>query len=315
MAVAVDARDFAFGDRTRLEARHDESMNGLEIEHGEQLGERGLPPAGTVERWCWDLVTTRILAEKLAPRQPPAASDDGSWEAAPISRRLPGPGRPAELVLTSRSGNAPRGSALAQPAARAQLLHTFVHHELQAAELFAWAVLAVPETPRAFRSGLVRLCLEELAHMQLYCEHMQGLGVSFGAHPVRDWFWQRVVHCQTPASFVALQGVGLEGANLEHSARFAAQFRAIGDEDGARILERVERDEIAHVAFAVHWFEQFTGAPLDYDRWSAALPAPLTPSVLRGQVLNRDARRRAGLDDVFLARLEAAPSTGLRRRT
>jgi uncharacterized ferritin-like protein (DUF455 family) len=290
-------------------------MSGLEIEQGEHLGERGIPPAETIERWCWDFVTTRVLTEKLVPRRLPAVSDEASWETSPIRRLLSGPGRPAELVVTARSGNAPRGSALAQAAARAQLLHTFVHHELQAAELFAWAVLAFPETPRAFRSGLVRLCQEELAHMELYREHMHGLGVSFGAHPVRDWFWQRVVHCTDAASFVALQGVGLEGANLEHSARFAAQFRAIGDEEGARILERVERDEIAHVAFAVHWFEHFTGAPLDYDRWSAALPAPLTPSVLRGQMLNRDARRRAGLDDAFLARLEAAPSTGLRRST
>ena len=99
----------------------------------------------------------------------------------------------------------------------------------------------------------------------------------------------------------------MEGANLEHSARFAELFRAAGDDEGARILERVEREEIAHVAFARTWFERLAGAPLDYEAWCEALPPPLTPSVLHGKPLNRVARKRAGLDEHFLARLEAQP--------
>ena len=110
-----------------------------------------------------------------------------------------------------------------------------------------------------------------------------------------------------------LMGLGLEGANLEHSARFAAAFRAAGDEAGARILERVEHEEVAHVAFAVHWFEHFTELPLDYDTFRAALPEPLTPAALQGRPLNRDARARAGFNEVFLARLAAEPPTSQRR--
>jgi uncharacterized ferritin-like protein (DUF455 family) len=192
-------------------------------------------------------------------------------------------------------------------------VHTFVHHELQAAELFAWAVLAFPKTPREFRAGLLRLCGEELGHLALYAAHLQRLGSAVGDFPVRDWFWTRVTLCTTPESFVALLGLGLEGANLEHSARFADLFRAAGDEEGARILEEVERDEIAHVAFAAHWFARFTGRPLDYETWRAALPPPLSPSLLQGRPLNRDARLRAGFDAEFLARLEAEPPTGIRR--
>jgi hypothetical protein len=85
--------------------------------------------------------------------------------------------------------------------------------------------------------------------MALYLAHMRGLGTEFGAHPVPRWFWQSV-------------------------PRFAAEFRAAGDDAGARILEAVEQDEIAHVAFAARWFERFTGSALDYDAWRAALPAP-----------------------------------------
>jgi len=265
-----------------------------------------VPRAGTVERWCHDLVTTRELEPKLAPPPPPDTGRDASWEDG-AQLRIPMPGRPDVFRLTARSPRTPRAGALVDPRVRAQLMHTFLHHELQAAELFAWAVLAFPETPRAFRAGLVGLCTSELEHLALYRTHLERLGARVGDFPVRDWFWERVGECPDAEHFVALLGLGLEGANLEHSARFARWFRAAGDEEGARILERVEEEEIAHVAFARTWFERFSGEPLDYDRWCAVLPAPITPSLLRGRPLNRDARRRAGLDDAFLERLAAAP--------
>ncbi|MBK7644725.1 MAG: DUF455 family protein [Planctomycetes bacterium] len=132
---------------------------------------------------------------------------------------------------------------------------------------------------------------------------------------MRDWFWERVARCETPAAFVALQGLGLEGANLDHCPRVAAQFRAAGDEAGAQILERVQEDEIGHVAFAAHWFEQFTGAPLEYGRWRASLPTPLTPALMQGRPLALAARARAGMDEDFLAQLAAEPPIDPRRRT
>lgn len=264
---------------------------------------RTTPPShATVEAWCLRLVSTCDLTAKLTPGSPPRA-----WEAAPVARRPERPGRPPELVVRPRSARTPQ--SLHEPRARARVLHTFVHHELQAAELFAWAVLAFPDTPRAFRAGLLARCTEELEHLARYRSELQRLGFAFGDFEVRDWLWQRVTGASDATAFVALLGIGLEGANLEHSARFAAAFRAAGDEDGARVLEGVGAEEVAHVAFARTWFERFTGAPLDYERWRAALPPPLTPSMLRGKPLQRAARRRAGLDEAFCAALEAAPPT------
>src|SRR5262245_2876481 len=262
------------------------------------------PAPGTVEDWCWTLVTTCDLEGKLSPLPSPER-----WEDPPRARRLPFPGRPPVLRSIARAPRTPRPGALASARSRAHLVHTFLHHELQAAELFAWAILAFPRAAPEFRAGLLRLCSQELGHLALYRAHLGRLGFAVGDFPVRDWFWERVTRVEDELGFVALLGLGLEGANLEHNARFAAQFLAAGDEDGARVLERVGRDEVEHVAFARRWFERWTGAPLEYERWAAALPAPLTPSVLRGSPLNRAARMRAGFDEAFLARLEAAPAT------
>jgi uncharacterized ferritin-like protein (DUF455 family) len=262
------------------------------------------PARGTLERWCWDFVRDDELGSKCAPPAAPAPREAASWEHDPPPRRLLAPGRPRELRVESRAARTPRGAALRRDEVRARLVHTFLHHELQAAELFAWAVLAFPAEPRAFRAGLVTLCREELAHLELYAAHLGRLGFAFGDFPVRDWFWERVPRCPDALAFVALQGLGLEGANLEHSRRFAELFRAAGDEAGAAVLERVEREEIAHVAFAHTWFERLSGSPLSYESWRDRLPPPLTPALLRGRPLNRRARERAGFDRAFLDRLE-----------
>jgi uncharacterized ferritin-like protein (DUF455 family) len=257
------------------------------------------PPPGTVERWAWDYVLTTDLDTKLAPPPPPSR-----WEVSPPVRRIARPGRPASLTLSPHSMKTPGPEALRSPARRAQLVHTFLHHELQAAELMAWAVLAFAGAPRAFRGGLVHIALDEVRHMGLYRDHLASLGHRYGDFPVRDWFWERVPVAPGPAHFVAVLGVGFEGANLDHTARFAERFRAVGDEAGARIQEQVGAEEIPHVRFAWRWLRRWATTP-DFARWAAHLPAPLSPVVMRGKPMNRESRRKAGLTDPFLDELAA----------
>ncbi len=257
-----------------------------------------VPEPGTVERWAWDYITSTSLERKLAPEPPPSPR---SWETSAPPRRLEAPGRPPELRVTER---ADKTRGLRASSGRARALHTFLHHELQAAELMAWALLAFPDTPLEFREGLIRIALDEVRHMGMYAERIERLGHRVGDFPVRDWFWTRVPTCRDPASFVAVMGLGLESANLEHTASFAARFREAGDEEGARVQELVGLEEIAHVRFGVRWFEHFTGG-LDFEAWMRALPEPLTPLLMRGRPLRRDARRRAGQTDRFIDELEA----------
>ena len=183
------------------------------------------------------------------------------------------------------------------------MLARFAHHELQAAELFAWALAAFPGTPPEFRRGLARLALEELEHAAGYARLMARDGGRPGDLPVRDWFWQRIPTAQSPEDFVARLGLGFEGANLEHAGRYAEAFADRGDSEASRFLERLAVDEERHVRFSVYWFGQFTGG-LDFDRWRECL-APLSPTVMRGSNLARAARERAGFDREFIDALDS----------
>jgi len=254
------------------------------------------PERGTVERWAWDYIHASDLATKRSP--PPAPQ---RWEEKAPVRRLVQAGRPHELPVVTK---AKKQRGLAAPEGRARALHTFWHHELQAAELMAWALLAFPDAPREFREGLLRIAEDEIRHMGIYATQIRRLGFSIGDFAVRDWFWDRVPASKDPAAFVAVMGLGLESANLEHAASFAARFREAGDEEGARAQETVGREEIAHVRFGARWFQAFRGE-LRFDAWRASLPAPLTPLLMRGSPIAREARLRAGQPAHFVDELEA----------
>ncbi|MFO0668551.1 MAG: DUF455 family protein [Polyangiaceae bacterium] len=236
------------------------------------------PRSGTVERWAWDYVTTTSLAHKLAPPPVPDA-----WLEDGVPRRLTAPGRPPELRVVAR---APKMRGLGGEAGRARALATFLHHELQAAELMAFALLAFPETPRAFRAGLVRIALDEVRHMGMYGALLEARGHRYGEEPVRDWFWERVGSVRSPAEFLAIMGLGVESANLEHAASYAARVRAAGDDEGARA--RAHRPEqIAHAPRAGS-----ASSSARHPRRGPLRPAALTPLLMRGAILNRGGARR-----------------------
>lgn len=253
----------------------------------------------TMEAWAQAYISSTSLAHKCSPPPVPA-----EWEAHPLERDLREPGRPPELDVSLEKPRSVKLGALRSPEARARLLHKFWHHELQAAELMCWAVLRFPQAEAEFRRGLIRICRDEIRHMSLYQHHIEALGYRLGAFPVRDWFWERVPTCATPTQFVALLGMGFEAANLEHTPRFASWFRAVGDEAGAVLQERVGREEVGHVRFATRWFRHWTQGG-DFDTWCEALPPPLTPLLLRGKTIHRERRLRAGMDAAFIDRLAA----------
>lgn len=261
--------------------------------------------AGTAAEWCRAYVEASDVAEKLrpAPRPPEDDSDAG------VPLRLLGPGRACVLRVLDRAEKIPKPGALVEASAVAKLLHVFLHHEIQAAELCAWAYLAFPSAPAEFRSGLLGILDDEVRHAALYASRIGELGASYGDFPVRDWFWTRTLGATTPLQYVALMGLGFEGGNLEHAARFETLLREAGDERSAGMVGQVGREEVSHVRFAARWFSEWTqgdpSASPDFDRWRAELPPPLTPEVLRGKPLDRERRRRAGLSESFLDRLDA----------
>jgi len=214
------------------------------------------------------------------------------------------PGRPVELRIAPKKKRRkmPSPHALHDPALRLRCLHTFANHELMALELMAWAVLAFPDAPAAFRRGLAWLMVEEQRHLRLYIERIEALGGAFGGEPVNDHFWRLAPELTDPLKWVCAMNLTFEQANLDHAPVFAEHFREVGDEGSAELMDVILEDEIKHVAFGARWLRTLS-QDSDQDAFQTFM-ANLTPRNdafrARGEAFNEEARRRAKLGDAFI---------------
>jgi uncharacterized ferritin-like protein (DUF455 family) len=258
----------------------------------------------------------RVNARQYAIAILEAETLDG--KLAPPPRRLTLVDREAPLLITAprrplsltavhhRKIAVPPLEGMRDPSQRARILHALANHELQAVELFAWALLAFPSAPRSFRAGLVKILADEQRHLRMYDRRLAAHGTHFGALPVTAHFWNRLPDPSTPLPFLCTIGLTFENANLDFAGEYARAARAAGDDDTARVLDEVHADEIGHVRFAWVWLRRLAPDADPWDTYLAGLAPPLGPARARGATLDEDARRRAGLSPDFIARLAAA---------
>jgi uncharacterized ferritin-like protein (DUF455 family) len=193
--------------------------------------------------------------------------EDKLWPPKEITDERPGPailppqtpGRPARLQFKGRDSKTtsfPGVHRLDRESERGRLLHFFVNHELLATELMALVLLRFPDAPAAFRRGVLQTLKEEQEHTRLYLERMSACGIQFGELPVSGYFWRAVSKMETPMDYVAGLSLTFEQANLDFARHFARGFAAVGDDLTAQLLDRIYRDEIAHVAYGLKWFRR-----------------------------------------------------------
>ena len=265
--------------------------------------------------WCLSILERGDLASKLRPPTDASGAllpDDLGGEPVVVAE----PARDPEIALADGGERLPKLSELGDPASRALCLERFAHHELQAIELFAWALLAFPEWPPESRRGLVGALVDEQRHCRLYLERLDAHGRRFGEGPLSDYFWKHVPAILAsesgPRAFLSAMGLTLEQANLDFTLLYRDAFRGAGDEETAQVLDLVHREEIGHVRFAVDWLarlgresESLTEA---YER---SVPFPLCAARAKGRRFDEAARRRAGLDEEFIEHVrDARPGYG-----
>ncbi len=247
-----------------------------------------------------NVLGTPDLSTKLRP-PPPDLSDEARGPAAPELR----PGRPPSLGMRpGREVKVPRLAGFSDPKQRVRILHALANHELQAVELFAWALLAFPDAPARFRQGLLRVLRDEQRHTRMYMARVEALGARFGDFPVSGYFWNKVGDLHSPLRFICAMSLTFENANLDHTVVTAEVAHQAGDEKSALVIEQVHRDEIRHVAFGWQWLERLKHPEQSaWDAYREALSWPLRPTKARGESFHEPSRRAAGMDPDFIEKL------------
>ena len=211
------------------------------------------------------------------------------------------PARP-ERPLLCRPGDMPKRKATGTAEKRVALLHALAHIELNAIDL-AWDMVARfghQDLPRAFLDDWVRVGDEEALHFSLLAKRLQDLGSEYGALPAHDGLWQAATEtAHDLLARLAIVPLVLEARGLDVSPATIADFRRVGDDTSADILEIIYRDEIGHVAIGKRWFDHVAEARgLDpRTTWQA-----LVKTHFRGRLkppFNHEAREQAGFAAAF----------------
>jgi len=276
-------------------------------------GDRAQGAVTDVRAFCIRLLANGDLETKLIPPM----GRDGSLLADPTpgpSLEVEQPARAAGLELAEGAPPLPRPGELGSPTARASCLARFAHHELMAAELFAWALLRWPELPAELRRGWLLALRDEQKHCSLYLERLYAHGSKLDEHVLSPYFWSQAPAIAAsphgPRAFLSAMGLTFEQANLDFSLLYRDAFREAGDEASARVCQVIHDEEVTHVALAARWLERLSGPDQsEIERYDETVPFPLSAARAKARRFDIAGRRRAGLGDAFIEHVRSARST------
>jgi uncharacterized ferritin-like protein (DUF455 family) len=267
----------------------------------------------SIRAFCRRVLERGDLAAKLAPPRQLDGSplrDDAPGPALSVDR----PARDPGLAMSGGAGRLPRPGELRAPEARARCLARFSHHELMAVELFAWALLRWPELPAELRRAWLAALCDEQRHCRLYRERLLALGSDLHEHDLSDYFWKHAPAIAAsphgPRAFLSGLGLTFEQANLDFALLYRDAFREVGDAASARVCQIVHDDEVGHVRLAAEWLARLADPQQsETERYSEAVPFPLSAARAKGRRFSAESRRSAGLGEDFIRHVRAARST------
>jgi uncharacterized ferritin-like protein (DUF455 family) len=256
-----------------------------------------------LREWAIRILSADSLDEKLlVPKE--------------LSDRHPGspliwkePTRPAGLHFQKHTyrNRLPKFSEHSDPDKRAVCLHRFAGHELLAVEVMAFALLAFPEAPAAFRRGLAHTLQEEQSHVRLYLERMKEMGLALSDLPLYRNFWSYTPYLTTPLHYVSVMSLTFEMANLDFAPAYGSSFASHGDPLSAQLMAKILQDELSHVSFGYRWLKKMKPKEEpEWEAWVASLPPKVTPSRAKGFTFIEEHRTRIHLSPTWIANLKNA---------
>lgn len=165
------------------------------------------------------------------------------------------PARPAqpELLPPNRM---PKRNKAGSERGRIALWHSLAHIEFVAIDLaLDMAGRFGAEMGAGFVSDFLSVAADEAMHFALLARRLRSLGSHYGALPAHDGLWDAAFETRHDvAARLAVVPMVLEARGLDVTPHTLERIRSLGDETGARVLQRILDDEIAHVRFGTTHF-------------------------------------------------------------
>lgn len=141
---------------------------------------------------------------------------------------------------------------------RIALWHALAHIEFVAIDLALDMVGRFgSEMDDEFVDDFLSVAADEAMHFALLMRKLESMGSHYGALPAHDGLWRAAEDTKHDVKArLAIVPMVLEARGLDVTPATLARVRAQGDENGAKILQRILDDEIRHVRFGTKHFVQ-----------------------------------------------------------
>jgi len=178
---------------------------------------------------------------RLAPEFDAGMPDQPAWPAKP------------ELLPPTRMPKRGKGGS---ECGRIALWHALAHIEFVAIDLaLDMAGRFGGDMGPGFVSDFLSVAADEAMHFALLERKLRALGSFYGALPAHGGLWEAAHATRHDlAAQLAVVPMVLEARGLDVTPAILARVRAQGDENGAKILERILDDEIRHVRIGTSHF-------------------------------------------------------------
>lgn len=193
------------------------------------------------------------------------------------------------------------------PEGRARLVHAIVHIEFTAINLALDHAARFPGMPAQYYADWIGVAAEEAYHFTILRQRLQALGHDYGDFPAHAGLWAMAE--KTAGDVLARMALVprlLEARGLDATPPIQQKLAECGDEESARLLDIILRDEIGHVGLGDQWFRQLCAdrqlePESTYRRLLDDYEAPWPQAPM-----NEAARLAAGFSTGELAELVAA---------
>ncbi|HEY9580262.1 MAG TPA: ferritin-like domain-containing protein [Rhizorhapis sp.] len=165
------------------------------------------------------------------------------------------PARPDKPELLPPSHMPKRGKG-GSDRARVAMLHALAHIEFVAIDLaFDLVGRFGAEFGPEFADDWMRVGADEAMHFALLDRRLRQYGSYYGALPAHDGLWEAAQDtAHDVMARLAIVPMVLEARALDITPQTIERFEQAGDFTSARMLQRIYRDEIRHVAAGTKWF-------------------------------------------------------------
>lgn len=255
---------------------------------------------------CAVLLTAKAADKATLARRVAAAWRVGDIDFAFTSTPPDRPARPAQPVLMLPA-EMPKRRKAGNDANRRALLHAVAHIELNAIDL-AFDIIARfgHQMPRSFTDDWITVGDDESRHFSMLSSRLKAIDSFYGDLPAHDGLWQSSQDtANNLAARLAVVPMVLEARGLDVTLGMIEQFRRVGDEPSADVLQIIYNDEIGHVATGSRWFKYLASrSDKDPEKWFHSLVSEYFRGYLKPP-FNQQARDQAGLPSAFYLPLTA----------